>query len=62
MWKLVLGLFVAQMFPEKISKIISPNNLGFIDVNWTVTETLIIFYVKILPIMLSKMFPIHCVT
>ena len=33
--KLVLGLSVAQVIPEKIKKL-SPNNLGFIDVNRTV--------------------------
>ena len=31
-----LVLFLAQILPEKINKIISPNNLGFIDVNRTV--------------------------
>ena len=35
--KLVLGLSVAQVIPEKIKKL-SPNNLGFIDVNRTVYE------------------------
>ena len=36
MRKLVLGLSVAQILPEKINKILSPNNPGLIDVNPTV--------------------------
>ena len=32
----ILGLSVAQVLPEKIKKMLSPNNLGFIDVNQTV--------------------------
>ena len=32
MQKLVLGLSLAQILPEEINKIISPNNPGFIDV------------------------------
>ena len=34
--KIVIGLFLAQILPEKINKMLSPNNVGFIDVNWTV--------------------------
>ena len=34
--KLVLGLFVAQVLPKKIKKMLSPNSLGFICVNRTV--------------------------
>ena len=37
MRKLVLGLSLAQILPEKINKIHSSNNLGFIDVNRTVS-------------------------
>ena len=36
MRKLVLGLSLAQILPEEINKILSPNNPGFIDVNRTV--------------------------
>ena len=36
MQKLVLGLSLAQMLPEKINKMFSSNNLRFIDVNRTV--------------------------
>ena len=36
MRKLVLGLSLAQVFPEKINKIVTPNSLGFIYVNRTV--------------------------
>ena len=36
MRKLVLGLSVAQILPEKMNKMLSPNYLGFIDVNQTV--------------------------
>ena len=36
MRKLILGLSLAQVLPEKINKIHSSNNLGFIDVNRTV--------------------------
>ena len=40
MRKLVLGLSLAQILPEKINKMISPNNPGFIDVNRTVDPAL----------------------
>ena len=33
---MVLGLFLAQILPEKINKMLSSNNPGFIDVNRTV--------------------------
>ena len=33
MRKLVLGLSLAQIISEKINKMLSSNNLGFIDVN-----------------------------
>ena len=36
MRKLVFGLSVAQILPEKINKTLSPNKLVFIDVNRTV--------------------------
>ena len=36
MRKLVLNLSLAQILPEKINKMISPNIIGFIDVNRTV--------------------------
>ena len=36
--KLVLGLSLAQILPEKINKILTPNSLGFIDVNRTVLQ------------------------
>ena len=36
MQKLVLDLSLAQVLPEKINKILTPNSLGFIDVNQTV--------------------------
>ena len=36
MRKLVLSLSVAQIIPKKINKTLSPNKLGFIDVNRTV--------------------------
>ena len=39
MQKLVLGLSLAQIIPEKIIKMPSPDNLGFIDVNRTVRLT-----------------------
>ena len=38
MRKLVLGLSLAQVLPEKINKIHSSNNLGFIDLNRTVAD------------------------
>ena len=38
MQKLVLGLSLAQVLPEKINKIYSSNNLELIDVNRTVNE------------------------
>ena len=38
MRKLELGLSLGQILPEKIYKMISPNNLGFIDVNQTVVR------------------------
>ena len=38
MRKLVLGLSLAQILPEKINKMLSPNNPGFIDVNRTVYQ------------------------
>ena len=41
MRKLVLGLSVAQILPEKINKTLSPKKLGFIDVNRTVKQTFI---------------------
>ena len=34
----LLGLSLAQVLPEKINKIHSSNNLGFIDVNRTVHD------------------------
>ena len=34
--KLVSGLFLAQILPEKINKMLSSNNPEFIDVNRTV--------------------------
>ena len=37
MRKLVLDLPLAHVLPEKINKILSPNNFGFIDVNRTVS-------------------------
>ena len=36
--KLVLGLSLVQIVPEKINKILCLNNLGFIDVNRTVSR------------------------
>ena len=36
MRKLVLGLSVLQIFPEKINEMLSLNTLGCIDVNRTV--------------------------
>ena len=38
MWKLVLDLSLAQILPEKINKMLSLNNLGFIDLLSTVHE------------------------
>ena len=38
MRKLVLVLSLAQVLPEKINKVLSPNNHGFIDVNRTVVD------------------------
>ena len=38
MRKLVLGLTVAEILPAKINKMLSLNNLGFIDVNQTVCK------------------------
>ena len=40
MQKLVLGLSVPQILPEKINKIFCQNNLGFLDVNIIVWTTL----------------------
>ena len=37
MRKLVLGLSVAQILPEKINKMLFLKNLGFFDVNRTVS-------------------------
>ena len=39
MRKLVLDLSLAKILPEKINKMFSLNNLGFIDVLSTVKET-----------------------
>ena len=36
MRKMVLSLSVAQLIPEKINKMFSLNNLGFMNVNQTV--------------------------
>ena len=44
MRKLVLGLSLAQVLPKKINKILTPNSLGFIDVNRTVCRK--IFFVR----------------
>ena len=41
MQKLVLDLSLAQVLPEKINKILTPNGLGFIDVNRTVAMLLL---------------------
>ena len=43
MWKLVLGLPVAQILPEKINKMLSLDNLGFIDVLATVASFLVVY-------------------
>ena len=40
MQKLVLGLSVAQIRPEKINRMFLPKNLGFIDVLSTVAQYL----------------------
>ena len=44
MRKLVLGLSAAQRLPEKINKTLSPNKLGFIDVNRTVFTTIAVIF------------------
>ena len=41
MRKLVLDFSLAQILPEKINKMLSPNNFVFIDVNQTVALNLI---------------------
>ena len=45
MRKLVLDFSLAQILPEKINKMLSPNNFVFIDVNQTVTLNLISYLI-----------------